>query len=374
MAVDQVRGRRAGVGLRGFDPEKAFHGYTLYATNNGDGTVFLIDMQGEVVHTWKMPYPPGLYGYLTARGTLLYNGKVVDPAGSPEAERFISPQPWKGGAVLEVTWSGRVLWEVRHPDHHHDGVLLANGNIALLGMAEVPAEIAARVRGGRPGSEHAGRIYADTVVEMTTAGDVIWEWRSWEHLDPDVDTIPAIQDERAEWTHANTVSECRDGSLLVSFRNLSTVVRIDRGTGAIVWKLTHPTISHQHAPHELENGNILIFDNGTHRMDHTTPYSRVIEVDPATKEIVWVYQEQQVSDFFSPFISNAQRLPNGNTLICEGSFGRLFEVTRAGEVVWEFVNPHFLVPAHKPDAPPSNRIFRTYRYSPAEIERARGTG
>jgi hypothetical protein len=62
-------------------------------------------------------------------------------------------------------------------------------------------------------------------------------------------------------------------------------------------------------------------------------------------------------------------LPNGNTLICEGDFGRLFEVTAGGEVVWEYVNPYF-------GGPPSaqhNRVFRAYRYSAEEIARARAT-
>ncbi len=94
----------------------------------------------------------------------------------------------------------------------------------------------------------------------------------------------------------------------------------------------------------MENGNILIFDNGTHRLDHPIPHSRVIEVDPATKEIVWSYQEHYPFDFYSPLISGAQRLPNGNTLICEGSFGRIFEVTMEREVVWEYVNPYFVAP------------------------------
>ncbi len=52
-------------------------------------------------------------------------------------------------------------------------------------------------------------------------------------------------------------------------------------------------------------------------------------------------QEKREYEFYSPRISNAQRLPNGNTLICEGDFGRLFEVTRDGELVWEYVNPYF---------------------------------
>jgi hypothetical protein len=90
--------------------------------------VFLIDLEGKVVHNWQMPYPPGNYGYLTERGTLFYNGKTPE-----DSARFISGKPWKGGAVLETDWSGRILWEVRHPDHHHDGIRLRNGNVLLLG-------------------------------------------------------------------------------------------------------------------------------------------------------------------------------------------------------------------------------------------------
>src|SRR5206468_7375537 len=100
------------------------------------------------------------------------------------------------------------------------------------------------------------------------------------------------------------------------------------------------------------------------------PFSRVIEVEPATKKIVWEYRENRESDFFSPRISNAQRLPNGNTLICEGDFGRLFEVTVGGEIVWEYVNPYF----GGPPTAQNNRIFRAYRYSAEDIARARATG
>ena len=102
---------------------------------------------------------------------------------------------------------------------------------------------------------------------------------------------------------------------------------INRQTGEIYWKLGAPPLSGQHAPTILPNGHVLLFDNGPHRLDQTFPFSRVLEIDPATKDIVWKYQETPVSNFFSPRISNAQRLPNGNTLINEGWFGRFFEVT-----------------------------------------------
>ena len=166
----------------------------------------------------------------------------------------------------------------------------------------------------------------------------------------------------------------RNGHILVSFRTISTVGMIERNTGTIVWKLGAPPLAHQHAPTELPDGNLLIFDNGTHRFDSAFPYSRVIEVDPETRQIVWSYQERRPADFFSPNISNAQRLSNGNTLICEGAFGRIFEISREGQVVWEYVNPYFNPPGSQPGGPLSNAVFRAYRYSVEEVARARSTG
>jgi Arylsulfotransferase (ASST) len=132
------------------------------------------------------------------------------------------------------------------------------------------------------------------------------------------------------------------------------------------WKLGPPTLAGQHAPTPLQNGNILISDNGVHRLDDPLPFSRVIEINPATNEIVWTYQDTPVSNFFSPRMGNAQRLPNGNTLINEASFGRFFEVARDGEIVWEYVNPFF----GGPPRAETNEVFRALRYSAEEIARA----
>jgi len=118
------------------------------------------------------------------------------------------------------------------------------------------------------------------------------------------------------------------------------------------------------------HNNILIFDNGPDRLDQAFPFSRVIEVNPATNQIVWKYQEASADNFYSSRISNAQRLPNGNTLINEGLFGRFFEVTPDGEVVWEYVNPYF-EPANRPPQTQANSAFRVYRYTEAEVVRAR---
>jgi hypothetical protein len=112
----------------------------------GDGTVYLIDMQGQPLHTWKLPHPPGLYGYLLDNGHLFSGGK-------PQADLERLP-PWqrgfKAGSAMEVDWRGQVLWEVRHPDHHHDARKLRNGNVILLCMEKMPRELISRIQGGLP--------------------------------------------------------------------------------------------------------------------------------------------------------------------------------------------------------------------------------
>ena len=362
--IDQNPIRRRGTGLRALDAARASAGLTMFAAmlTEKTGTVYLINLKGEVVHTWKMPYPPGLYGYLTGKGTLFYNGKIPN-------DTFLGKSPFKGGAALEMDWAGKVLWEVHHPNHHHDGRLLKNGNVLLLCATELPDEVTRKVQGGLPGTEVDGKMWADYLVEMTKDGRTVWEWRSWEHLDPAKDTITAIQEYRREWTHGNAIVELPDGNLLVSFRHISTIAKIDRQTGQIVWKLGPPPLSHQHAPSPLPNGNILIFDNGVHRLDGPATFSRVIEVKLTTKEIVWKYQERIPWNFYSYHISNAQRLPNGNTLINEGAFGRFFEVTPEGEVVWEYVNPYFGPESASANAQ-SNSVFRAYRYTEEQIAKA----
>jgi Arylsulfotransferase (ASST) len=375
-AVEQNTLKRRGVGLRACDPERACPGYTLFAPCFPQNrTVFLIDLQGRIVHTWTMPYAPGLGGYLTERGSLIYNGRTLENG-------FLSRFPFKGGAILEADWNGKILWEVRHPDHHHDGIRLRNGNVLLNCLGQVPGDIAERVVGGaedhnlssglygRQPQAETGRMYADYLAELTPSGQTVWEWRSWEHLDPTEDGIAEVQSLRTLWAMGNNVVELADGDILVSYRPISTVIRIDRTTGRIVWKLGPPTLAGQHAPTPLANGNLLIFDNGVHRLDDPLPFSRVIEVNPASKEIVWTYQDNPVSNFFTPRMGNAQRLPNGNTLINEASFGRFFEVTPQGETVWEYVNPYFGGP---PNAQ-TNTVFGAYRYTTEEIAAARAMG
>src|SRR5262245_63262203 len=90
----------------------------------GDGTVYLVDMDGKVAHTWRMPYRPGLHGHLLPGGHLFYGGKIME-----DLERFEAWRRFKGGAILEVDWRGRIIWELRHPDHQRDARRRRNGNV-----------------------------------------------------------------------------------------------------------------------------------------------------------------------------------------------------------------------------------------------------
>ena len=94
-----------------------------------------------------------------------------------------------------------------------------------------------------------------------------------------------------------------------------------------------------HHPTVLDEGRVLVFDNGMHR-----GYSRLLEVDPRSNEIVWEYRADPPESFFTAVRGSSQRLPNGNTLVTEADHGRVFEITREGEIVWEFFNP-ILIPA-----------------------------
>ncbi len=355
----QTRRRIARTGLTACDPARTCPGYTLYAPMSGEGEVYLLDLAGEVVHTWNMPYPPGLYGYLLPNGNLFYGGKVRDDATWDIFEGF---KRFKGGVMLEADWDGNILWEHRDPYHHHDARRTASGGCLYMTVERMADRQAARVRGGRPGTGASG-MWCDVLVEVDAAGNRIWEWHAAEHLDPETDVI-TFNDSREEWSHGNTVVALAGSTVIFSFRNISTVGIIDQYNDEIVWKLGSEALAQQHDPSLLEGGNVLIYDNGSHSASDPLPHSRVIEVDTDDNEIVWQYTDNPPFNFFSAYISGARRLPNGNTLITEGHFGRMFQVTPEGDVVWEYINPHF---APNEQGYLVNSVFRATHYLHEQI-------
>ena len=117
MPIDQqTRRRMSRTGLTGLDRDQACPGFVLYSPMGGSGDVYLINLDGEEVHHWSLPHPPGLYGYLLPNGNLFYGGKTRDEAW----DRFPSWKRFKGGVMLEATPAGEIVWEHHDPDHHHD--------------------------------------------------------------------------------------------------------------------------------------------------------------------------------------------------------------------------------------------------------------
>jgi hypothetical protein len=356
--IDQRTIRRSSTGLRTIDHLKLFPGYTLLTPLTGQEKVYLLNLKGLVVHEWRLPYPLAASGYLLPNGNLFYNGKLPDASIHWSAGGLV-----KGGVVVEVNCKGKIVWEYRHPDHH-DACRLQNGNTLILCLEKLPRSLIPQIQGGIPGTELDGEMYADVIHEVTPSGEIVWSWHAYKYLDSATDVINS-QNHRCEWTHGNSVRELANGEIILSFQNISTVVIVDRHTNKIIWKLGRDVLAQPHFPHELPNGNILIFDNRDSHQHQTLNYSRVIEVDRDTKEVVWEYTDHSPQNFSSLDLSSAQRLPNGNTLITQGSLGRVFEITPDGELVWEYINPQFGQASLTLGA--QNSIARAFRYTRAEI-------
>jgi hypothetical protein len=356
-------------GLTTHNPTASYKGFTILTPVGGEWT-YLIDMDGLVVHGWRFPGLRPEYAYFTEEGRLLARCLDAGPPKTPFKPSMEDdpPMPLEDRArtlpsnyryLIEADWDGNILWRHEDPLLHHDFWRTKRDTVLVTRFVQMEKALSDRVRGPKRSRKSHHPLLTDEIQEIDRAGKVVWSVRLDEVLDPAKDPI-GILERRIEWTHTNSVCDSDDGSkILFSSKYTNRVGVIDKATKTLEWRFGDPVTSGQHHARWLPNGNLHIFDNGTRR--EGLPYSRVIELKPDSREIVWEYQANPPMSFFSPNVSSADRLPNGNTLICEGLSGRIFEVTRAGETVWEWHNPF---PQTVRGNQRSFLLWRAHRYSP----------
>lgn len=351
-------------------PEKCFPGFTLFHV---EGTVYLIDMNGEICHLWGGASPDSKY---------LGNGNLLTGIGGRSAVSLTRHHTAAGCAskAAELSWEGNAVWTYEiepGTELHHDLARMDNGNTLLLlrNWAEAPEGWAAYKEPQNlwyvlPREKPLKKpVLNDFIREVNPAGETVWEWHSVDHFedfDWDEKTREAVAVSGGDWLHANSIEVLPDGNILTSFNRASMVAIIERETGNIIWTWgtgENGTVG-QHGPTLISEGyqgagNILIYDNGGGNgyEGKKRGYTRLIEVNPETDEIEWEYVNlpmnwmrnhhamgptmmHHVRRFFSPAWGSVQRLPNGNTLSVDSAGNRLFEITYEGEIVWEYISPY----------------------------------
>jgi len=355
--------RNRNLGLIYYDPTKAYHGYTLFtpAGPGSGGTTYLVDMEGRIVHQWNLD------GWVRYHVELLPNGNLF--GGRYDARKPVAQMIFLGGEIFEMDWDGNVVWRYEDPDMDlHDRAPLKNGNIMIMKHTDISEDIEKKIQGGIPGSEDDygfGKVHGFLLQEIDRDGKVIKNFEVYKKLDPEIDIIPPYGT-RGVWPGTNSLEELANGDLMTTSYNMNNIYIWDRETGDIKWRWGNGILAFPHDPTELDNGNILVHDNQRFPTQWMPPDgSRVLEINPNTDEIEWQYRAENPLDFHNTYIGGNQRLPNGNTLICDGGKGHLFEVTAEGEVVWEFVNPLFFnYSTTSINMGHCNSVFRCYRYSP----------
>ena len=351
-------------GLTHHRPSASVKGYTLVTPLQGEAS-YLLDMAGQIVQRWRFTTIKPFYSRLLPNGNLLALGTdssltppTIPPGTIPPFE--VNIRRMGGGAthLQEVDWDGNLVWQYENPAIHHDFIRLPNGNTLFPEWTELPADVARAVRGGYRDRQKTPPLVSDDFVEVDRAGKEVRRTHLWQLLDPGRDPICPLE-RRTEWTHTNSLDRMQSGDIVFSCRNNSRVGIVSAASDKLIWKYGFPSLSHQHHATALANGNVQIFDNGAHRLG--TPRSAIVEVNPRDSSVVWEYVASPEQQFFSGHISGAERLSGGNTLICEGTSGRVFEVTRAGEVVWEWINP---VVNRNPAGMLVTWLFRAHRYEP----------
>ncbi len=391
-------------GVLRYDPDASWNGYTLIPSctlHTGKGAM-LIDMNGRIVQQWE-----GVFGGY--HNIMFPDGSIMGSTGPTPGQRhdhidlihvdFDNKLLWKFDNVETMTTpDGKTIRAARqHHDYQRSGSPTGYYTPGQLPDPKGRTLMNSTKMVKRP--DITPYEIADTwLIEVDIDGNIVWDWLLTDHwYELGFDEIARAVYSRnprpmttVNYTKETYFNNCayvgpnkwydqgdqrfHPDNIIVDIRSWNTSFIISKKTKEIVWKIgpdysSDPrlakigTIIGQHHVHIIPKGlpgegNVLIFDNGGEAafgnsnpnsfdgVYHTRRwYSRVLEINPVTLELVWQYGDhpdpivRAMIRFFSPYCSSAQRLPNGNTLICECVGGRVFEVNPKGAIVWEFADP-----------------------------------
>jgi hypothetical protein len=245
---------------------------------------------------------------------------------------------------------------------NHDFELMDDGSIVYSRWSEASSSFADGINGGFRAATST-KVWVNDLVRINKNKEILWQWHMQEHLSPSEYRVsPYIP--ITDWSHLNSVRYIPNNPLthvpayLISLRNVSTVLMIDASSGDVLWRSPPNTMSTQHDATLLDNGDVLIFNNGF-LFGGSSISTGLVEINPRTNETVWQYAGGMGGGtLFSTILAGgAQRLANGNTLITLSTQGRILEITPDKRTVWEYWNlyrydnmQHWVFKAHKYDS------------------------
>ena len=365
------------------NPDLVFDSYILVNDANSN-RAFLIDKNANLLFEWPLGNNIGNDVFLLPDNRLLAILEVDTP---------LITFGGKGGKIQFIQKDGTIDWNFEYSTEdyitHHDVELLPNGNVIALVWERMPIQEAIV-----NGSVHNRDLYTEAIIEIDPKTDqIVWEWHSWDHLVQDYDDTrenfgiisdnPQLinfnytqQQEDGDIMHSNGIAYDEVNDLIfMSVNFFHEVWVIDHSTntmeatsstggnyekgGDLVYRFGNPTaynnsmgdrlFYNNHFPNLIDTEvsgqkNMLIFVNNMNNTEQSVVYElqfpNIFELLPNTNnepEIVWSFTDPEL---YSPKVSGAVTLPNGNRLITEGDFG-FWEVTTDGEVVWKLSSEGF---------------------------------
>jgi hypothetical protein len=374
--------------------QEPFEGETLISPLN-TGNSYLIDLEGNNIETWHGSGPPAQIAYMLDDRSLL---RPCQDAGGEFGAAGAGGRIQRIDGDDHLIWD--YYFSTHDHQQHHDIEPMPNGNVLLIAWERKTR--AEAITAGRQGitGEMWPTLIVEVEPDGYAGGNIVWEWHVWDHLIQDIDPSkdnygvviehPELIDinkggvQNGDWLHANAVHYNPElDQIVFSSNKLCEIYIIDHSTtseeaaghtggnsgmgGDILYRWGNPQIYNRGFPgdqyyfgvHGVNwippglpgEGNLLTLNNGN-RPGGANDYSSAVEIIPPVDGYryhiepgepfgpaapVWFYQDP--AWFYTDHVGGAYRLPNGNTLICEGAHGYIFEVTGAGEIVWDHTAP-----------------------------------